>query len=70
MLMLGSTTTCLTSLEQKTYVGTSMGSQPQKTQTSPKSFKHIPFCRALYADHFAKKVFIILSTNDGARVKI
>ena len=47
-----------------------MGSQPQKTQTSLKSFKHIPFCRAFHADHFAKKIFIISSTNDGARVKI
>ncbi len=47
-----------------------MGSQPQKTQRSPKSFKHIPFCRAFYADHFAKKRFLLSSTNDDARVKI
>ncbi len=47
-----------------------MGSQPQKTQRSPKCFKHIPFCRTFYADRFAKKSFLISSTNDDARVKI
>jgi hypothetical protein len=47
-----------------------MGSQPQKHQSLQKSFKLPPFCRAFYADHFAKKIFIISSTNDGARVKI
>ncbi len=47
-----------------------MGSQPQKTQKSLKSFKLPPFCRAFYADHFAKKKFLISSINDGARVKI
>jgi hypothetical protein len=49
--------------------GTSVGSQPQKPQKSPKSFKHIPFCRAFYADHFSKKTFLISSTNDGAWIK-
>jgi hypothetical protein len=47
-----------------------MGSQPQKHQSLQKSFKLPPFCRAFYADHFAKKKFLISSINDGARVKI
>jgi len=47
-----------------------MGTQPQKTQKSPKSFKHISFCRVFYADHFGKKQFLISSKNDDARVKI
>ncbi len=32
-------------------------------------FKHLPFSRAFYADHFAKNSFLISSTNDDARVK-
>ena len=40
-----------------------------KTKTAPKFFKHIPFCRAFHADHFAKKMFLLSSTNDDARVK-
>jgi hypothetical protein len=47
-----------------------MGSQPQKTQMSRKSFNWVSFCRAFYADHFCKKKFLISSINDGARVKI
>ena len=61
--------TMLDGVSQLKGLGTSMGNQPQKIRTSPKSFKHIQFCRAFYADHFAKKTFIISSTNDGARVK-
>ena len=40
-----------------------------KTKTSPKIFKHIPFCRAFHADHFAKKMFLLSSTNDDIRAK-
>jgi hypothetical protein len=47
-----------------------MGSQPQKTQKSPKSFQHIPFCRTFTLIILLKKSFLISSTNDGARVKI
>jgi len=47
-----------------------MGSQPQKTQKSPKSFELPPVCRVFQADHFAKKKFPISSINDGAIVKI
>ena len=61
--------TMLDGMSQLKGLGTCMGSQPQKIRTSPKSFKHIQFCRAFYSDHFAKKAFIISSTNDGARVK-
>ena len=61
--------TMLDGVSQLKGLVTSMVSQPQKTRTSPKSFKHIQFCRAFYADHFAKKIFTISSTNDSARVK-
>ncbi len=47
--------TMLDGVSQLKGLGTSMGSQTQKIRTSPKSFKHTQFCRAFYADHFAKK---------------
>ena len=47
-----------------------MGSNPQKTQESPKKFYHIPSCRAFFADQFEKKNYLIPSRNDGTEVKI
>jgi hypothetical protein len=38
-------------------VGSSMGTQPQKTQGLSIFVSHIRVCRAFFADHFGKKKF-------------
>ena len=51
-------------------MGTSMGSQPQKTQRSQKMFWYITLCREFYADHFSSFCFLVSSRNGGGKVKI
>ena len=51
-------------------MGSSMGIQPQKTQTCQKIFCYITVYRAFLADQFGKNNFLISITNNGANGKI
>jgi hypothetical protein len=47
-----------------------MNSQPQKTESTQKTFHPVRICRASFADHSGKKAFWISLRNDGVIVKI
>ncbi len=45
-------------------------SQPYNTQSIQKTFRFNRLCRALFADHFGNKTFLISLKNDDIIVKI